>query len=44
VAGVTTGNGFELKAGESKTIETTAAIYAIAASGTVVIHVEETYD
>jgi hypothetical protein len=41
---VTSGNGFLLKAGESVTIETTAAVNAIRATADVVLAYVETYD
>lgn len=43
-AGVTTGNGFELAAGESLSVDLAEGerLYAIAASGTVPVHVLRT--
>jgi hypothetical protein len=43
-SGVTTGNGFLLKPGESVTLLTTAQIYAIASAGTPVASISESYD
>lgn len=43
-SGVTTGTGLPLLAGESITLETAAAVYAIAASGTPALRVVEIYD
>lgn len=42
-AGVTVANGMPLPAGSSATLEMTAALYAIGASGTNVIAVQETF-
>lgn len=41
--GVTTSNGMPLPAGASITLDTTAAIYGVAASGTQTLGVTETY-
>lgn len=43
-ATVTTSNGFEIKAGESKTFTWTGTIQVIAASGTPVVHYADEYD
>lgn len=43
-ATVTAGNGMQLKAGESISVDTTALIQVIAASGTPTVAFMETYD
>lgn len=41
---VTSSNGMELKAGESWSVDTQAPLWAIAASGSPIISIGETYD